>query len=371
MRIGIDCRLGGSRHAGIGRYIENLILRLPLLDPAMTWVYFYYDDEQQKYWSAALAKAHNVEWVKTPVRHYSISEQLTMPGFFSRAKLDLLHIPHFNIPLFYPGRLIITIHDLLWHEYYGTQVTTLPQWQYWFKYVAYRWVTRMAILRAERVLVPAETIKQTVAKYFPRQLKKVVVTTEGASPTLVVSQARQSIARKTAKKHQLLYVGSLYPHKNLAVVIKALKELPTYQLVVVGARTVFQDQTKALVAAEGVSDQVTFAGFMPDEVLSQLFQTSLALVQPSLSEGFGLTGLEAMAAGIPLIASDIPIFREIYQTGAIFFDPHQPEDFIRAVRTVETTQLSSLIKTGQRIAAQYSWDAMAKETLRAYQEVAS
>src|SRR5690606_36980147 len=132
MRIGIDCRLGGSRHAGIGRYIENLLLRLPSLDSETTWVYFYHDEGQKQAWLSRLATVTNVEWVKAPVRHYTLSEQVKMPRYFSAANLDLLHVPHFNIPVLYPGRLVITIHDLLWHEYYGTQVTTLPSWQYWF-----------------------------------------------------------------------------------------------------------------------------------------------------------------------------------------------------------------------------------------------
>lgn len=367
MRIGIDCRLGGSRHAGIGRYIENLIIRLPQLDPTITWVVFYHDREQKKVWRQQLGAVQNVEWVLAPIRHYTIAEQLRMPSLYRSARLDVLHVPHFNIALLYTGTTVITIHDLLWHEYYGTQVTTLPQWQYWIKYAVYRWVTAAAVARAEKILVPAETIKQTLISYFPKAAAKIIVTKEGGSAAFVAGAGTQSNPKKQPKK-QLVYIGSLYPHKNMVTVINALADLPEYKLIIVGARSIFQDQTRAQVAEAGVEGQVEFAGFVPDEQLAQLLQESQALVQPSLSEGFGLTGIEAMTAGVSVIASDIPIFHEIYQDGALFFDPRDSASFVRAVRQLEKEPRSKTQQLGQAVAKQYSWDTMAEQTLQAYRQ---
>lgn len=365
IRIGIDCRLGGPRHAGIGRYIENLILRLPLLAPTITWVFFYHDHEQKEAWTAQL-RAKNVEWVWADTSHYTLTEQWQLPDLLNKAQLTILHVPHFNIPLAYRGTLIVTIHDLLWHEYRGPSVTTLPRWQYWLKYAAYRWVTSQAVKRAAAILVPAETIRDTLDRYYPHNLTKIFVTKEGVSYDFKPMKMGKM---KQSPKKRLVYVGSLYPHKNLEVVFKALMQLPEYELAVVGARTVFQQQMREAVALYGVESQVSFLGYVPDTELTDLLHDSTALIQPSLSEGFGLTGVEAMAAGVPVLASDIPIFREVYQDAALYFDPRSPEAVAEAVAQLEKVDTPQLQQNLRRVAAQYSWDTMAEETLAVYNRV--
>ncbi|PIR62307.1 MAG: hypothetical protein COU65_04145, partial [Candidatus Pacebacteria bacterium CG10_big_fil_rev_8_21_14_0_10_42_12] len=133
-RIGIDCRLSGVRNAGIGRYVSNLVHELlPLSKSEVTLVLFFYDEVQQ---AEVLGRdvPENCEVVLAPVQHYSFSEQLRLPTIFRKAKIDLLHVPHFNVPLFYQGKYVVTIHDLLWHERKGRAVTTLAPTVYWLKY---------------------------------------------------------------------------------------------------------------------------------------------------------------------------------------------------------------------------------------------
>lgn len=369
MRIGIDCRLSGPRHAGIGRYIENLISRLPKVAPDITWVYFVADKAQ----AVAVASLPNVEVIHTPIRHYSLAEQRDMPGFYYNAKLDLLHVPHFNIALQYTQPFVITIHDLLWHEYRGTQVTTLTPWKYWFKYLAYRVVATQAVKRAKAILVPAQTIKTTLAKYYPSTSNKIVITPEGVAGDFVTTKkaSKQTLADRyhlPSTKTWLIYVGSLYPHKNVSQVLKALKDLPEHHLLLVGARNIFQDESRALAKELGVTSQVSFLGYVPDDDLAVLLQECAFLLQPSLSEGFGLTGVEAMAAGVPVLASDIPIFKEIYGEAAIYFDPHSASSLVKAITTLTSTTRQDLVKKGRAQAGRYSWDTMAEQTLTTYRE---
>lgn len=367
-KIGIDCRLSGNTHAGIGRYIEELILRLPALEPQKEWVFFFAEQKQvSEYLKKTNSRFKNIKLVIAPIKHYSLAEQWRLPMIFAKEKLDLLHVPHFNVPLFYRGRLVVTIHDLLWHEFVGLQVTTLKPHIYFLKYLAYRLTTRIAVSKANVILVPAQTIKAVVAKYYPWAKAKIKVTTEGFSQEFAPKAPKKLAARPVSKL--LIYVGSLYPHKNIEVVLKALPNLPDYQLQIVGARNVFQDQARALVKKYQVEDQVTFAGYLEDQKLKTLMDQALALVQPSLSEGFGLTGVEAMAAGLPVLASDIPIFKEIYQDGAIFFDPSQAHDFVQAVEQLEKTNRTQLAKKGQQVVSQYSWEEMADQTLAVYNSI--
>lgn len=363
MRIGIDCRLSGSKHAGIGRYIEHLALELPRLAPEVEWIFFYSESGQL----SSVEQYTNVKLVHVPIRHYTLAEQWHLPPIVHQAHLDLLHIPHFNVPLRLSCPLVITIHDLLWHEFRGLDVTTLPAWQYWIKYLGYRLVTARAVRKALKILVPAETIKNTVTQYYPQAHAKIVVTKEGAD-----RQFLQKNKAVNSGNRILVYLGSLYPHKNVAVILRALRKLDDYQLIIIGARSAFQNQVKMYGEKLGVSQRVIFAGYVADKEVATLLQTATALVQPSLSEGFGLTGVEAMAAKVPVIASDIPIFREIYQDSAAFFDPHDEQSLVQQVNLIAKPQRRlELIKKGEILARQYSWKKMAAETLAVYQQALS
>ena len=367
-KIGIDCRLSGDTHAGIGRYVEELILRLPKLTKdtprgtSKKLILFFYSKKQSEKFLQKLnfQSNNNLKIVIAPIKHYSLNEQIKLPQIFSKEKLDILHVPHFNVPIFYKGKIIVTIHDLLWHEFKGLAVTTLKPHIYYLKYLAYRFITKMAIKKANKIIVPAKTIKETVIKYFPWAKDKIIITKEGHSDKF------KFINHNKKPNKTFLYVGSLYPHKNITVILKALKSLPTYDLEIIGSRNVFQDQIREEVTKLGISKQVNFLGYLSDEQLNKRMSKSFALVQPSLSEGFGLTGIEAMSAGIPVIASNIPIFKEIYQDGAIFFDPKYPTDFVKATNILEKLDRKEIIQKGKLVSSQYSWDKMAKETFQLY-----
>jgi len=353
MKIGIDCRLSGITHAGIGRYIENLISRLPQEAPDIEWVYFYRTQDQ-------VLKNLAVKYVKAPIGHYTLQEQTQLVSIYNQEKLDLLHVPHFNVPVMYSGKFIVTIHDLLWHEQRGSRVTTLKPWEYWGKYLGYKLVAAAAINKSIKILVPTQTIKQTLSKYYPAVKNKIVVTYEGVDEKLL------KFKDKKIKKEEksLIYVGSLYPHKNVTLVLKALSELPDWKLTIVGSRNVFQDQVKAETKKLGVEKQVKFTGYLNDEKLAQKIKAATALVQPSLSEGFGLTGIEAMALGTPVLASDIPVFKEIYQDATTYFDPKSVISFTQSLSKLKTNS-----KKMNQIVKKYSWDEMTKKTIKTYRMI--
>ncbi len=369
--IGIDCRLAGGKHGGIGRYIQNLVIELLALYPKMRWTLFFFDVAQAEEVLSSIKQEgrSNIKIVFVPVQHYTFAEQFKLPKVFAAEKLDLLHVPHFNIPLFYNGKIVVTIHDLLWHEFKGPAVTTLPMWKYALKYLFYIYVVGEATRKAARIFVPAETIKKTVEKYYPRTKQKIVVTKEGV-PTEWTKLLQKS-TRTPEKKKQFVYVGSLYPHKNVRLVIDALPELPEFSLVLVGTRNVFQKEIEEYVAKKNLSQRVEFKGYLTDRELVTLLEKSFALVQPSFSEGFGLTGMEAMTINVPVLASQIPIFQEIYRDAAIFFDPKRVDSFVKAVQKLETMDREKLSKKGQKVVGQYSWNRMAKDTAEHYWMVLS
>jgi glycosyltransferase involved in cell wall biosynthesis len=366
-RIGFDARLAGQKHAGIGRYSEELLRALVQESGNHTlWIVFTYDKDQLPW----LEKYSNIQRRVVPVRHYTIREQLVLPRIFSDAKLDLLHVPHFNVPILYRGKFVVTIHDLLWHRRRDAGATTLSPWVYRIKFHGYKFVSEQAIQRAEKIFVPTQTVAKEVQEILPH-VSSLAVTSEGLSESFlsISPPSKKSSPQKNSPPY-CVYTGSLYPHKNVEVIFEALKSLPQMKVKLVSSRGVFTDDTLARAQALGVAKQVEWLGYQTDEELIELYQNAVALIQPSFSEGFGLTGLEAMAAGCSVIASDIPVFHEVYKNFASYFDPHISSQ----LRSLLQEKLSAAkdythLQKAQKYAQGFTWESVAKSVWNGYQAV--
>ncbi len=172
-----------------------------------------------------------------------------------------------------------------------------------------------------------------------------------------------------------LYVGNAYPHKNLERLIEAFGKLqaPSFntQLILVGQEDYFYKRLKNKVKEMGFEEKIIFWGPATREELNNLYKNAMALVFPSLMEGFGLPGLEAMANGCPVVCSDIPVFHEIYGEAALYFDPNNIDD-IREKITIclnDSNQLSKIIEEGREQLNKYSWEKLSRETLKIYESV--
>ncbi|MEK7550182.1 MAG: glycosyltransferase family 1 protein [Patescibacteria group bacterium] len=162
-----------------------------------------------------------------------------------------------------------------------------------------------------------------------------------------------------------LYVGSAYPHKNLDRLISAINLLKV-NLCIASSRDVF---TKRLEVNK--NKYVKLLGFVPDNKLKSLYKNSIAFVFPSLSEGFGLPGIEAMKAGTLVLCSDIPVFREVYKNAAIYFNPLDSNSIIKVLKmalNLSEFERKSKITYAQKFVKRYSWHKMVKETLNVYEK---
>lgn len=372
MKIGIDVRLWGVKHAGIGRYTEELVKSLQEVDKGINngneYILFCrrFDIDEiptRKGWRKVVAD----------IPHYTLREQIFLPGVFKKEKLDLLHAPHFNVPIFYDGKFIVTIHDILWHEVRGTDVTTLSAPLYLIKYLGYRFVMKNTVSRAKKIITPSNFVKNNLTNRFKIPEKKVAVTYEGSPSFFDISIYRKEkiLEKYNIKKPYLLYVGSLYPHKNVESVVLALKLVKKdVNLVIVSSRNVFAERFIGFVKKEGAEELVKFLGYVPDEELAVLYKNAEAFIYPTLSEGFGLPGLEAMVAGTPVLASDIPVLKEVYGDAALYFNPRSTDDIAHKIQQVlEGLTRSLLVKAGEKRIKQFSWRKMAKQTLSVYEEV--
>ncbi|MEK7091007.1 MAG: glycosyltransferase family 1 protein [Patescibacteria group bacterium] len=159
----------------------------------------------------------------------------------------------------------------------------------------------------------------------------------------------------------VVYTGNLYPHKNIPVLIRAV-ELAKIDLAIVCARSIFEKRLP-------ISSRVQYLGRLTDEQLVDLYHGALAFVFPSLIEGFGLPGLEAMAAGLPVIAARASCLPEVYGDAALFFDPHDPVDLADKIKAllIDSKLRQKMINLGKSQVKKYSWATMAAQTWQIYQ----
>lgn len=369
MKIGIDARFVGPQGTGLGKYTEKLITNLLKVDKKNEYRIFL----RKQNWDY-LKLTRNFKKVLADTPWYSLKEQILLPKVISSQNLDLLHVPHFNAPIFYKRKFIVTIHDLIHHHFSETSATTKNPLTFKVKRLAYKAVISNAIKRSKKILAPSRFVKNEILKYFKVPESKIVVTYEAAEEEYFTKPTTNYPPPTT---QYLLYVGNAYPHKNLNRLLDAFKILNTKykihdtKLILVCPRNVFSRKLKEEVAKRDLDQTVELKGYLSAGQLSKLFTKSSAYVFPSLSEGFGIPGLNAMASHIPVVSSNIPVLKEVYGEAALYFDPTKPEDIASKIKTILTNSQvrSDLVLKGENQVKKYSWQKMAEETLRVYEEI--
>lgn len=383
MRIGIDARFYGSLGKGLGRYTEKLIEHLEGIDQEHEYVVFLRRENFSEY----TPKNHNFRKEIAQYAWYGFSEQTLFVLKLYRGQFNLVHFPHFNVPLFYRRKFMVTIHDLILVHYPTLHNTTRFSYLYWFKFFMYRIVIASAIRRAEHIVAVSQFTKNDIVSHYPCARGKISVTYEAADAYcrlllpkdeerlffrlgLLGKRSEDSeISYRDIIQPYFLYVGNAYPHKNLPVLFGVARAFPEHTLVLVGREDFFYTRLKEEAARLGIRN-ILFAGFLTDQELSSLYRLARIYLFPSLYEGFGLPPLEAMACGVPVVASLRGSLPEILGDAAWYFDPASEEALLAAVRRVETdTRLrDSLRERGYRQVARYHFHDMAALTQSLYQE---
>ena len=376
MKILIDARMYGLEHSGIGRYLINLIEELIKLGNKEQFVVLL-----RKKYSDQLNLPSNWKKVLADFRHYTFEEQFKLPRIIKKENPDLVHFPHINFPILYQGTHIITVHDLTMQRQ-GADATTLSLPIYYFKRFPFLLAARIVIKTAVAIITPSNTVKNDVSEYYNIDKNKIFVTYEGVDFGKLESYFRgdpkgllELWDLQTAK--YFLYVGNAYSHKNLEVVVKAIKKLNeekglNIKFAIAGSKDVFKERLQNLIGQENAQKYVKILGYVSDEELSVLYKNSAAFVYSSLSEGFGLQGLEAIASGSLVLASDIPVFKEIYEDNVLYFNPKEVNSLVEAMKKVmkiSREEKTRILTRTKDFIKKYSWQKMAKETLEVYQKI--
>ena len=285
MRILIDARLYGLENAGLGRYVMNLVRHLSELDPKNEYVILL-----RKNYFNRLKLPERWTAVKSDFRHYGVLEQILLPLIIMKHKPDVVHFPHFNIPLLCPKPFVVTIHDILMHKQKGLDATTLPAFLYYFKRLGYGVVFRRAVMASRVVIVPSNFVKKEIADYYKVAPEKIKVTYEGLDEAISLKGSVSNVLKNyKVEMPYFIYSGNAYPHKNLKRLIEATLELNQMakeksSLLIISARNVFTKRLTELVKKMRVGSLVKLLGFVSDHDLAVLYNKSEAFVFPSISE---------------------------------------------------------------------------------------
>lgn len=366
-RIALDARLAYyRRESGIGQYIVHLARLLPCLDPAREYAILHSRKDR-----VDLAGAPNCRRLSLWTPCHNRFEQWTLPIELLRTRPGLLHSPDFIPPFRGRFRRVITVHDLTFLHY--PQFLTSESRRYYNDQIA------RACEVADHILADSYATKSDLINLLRVPPDKVTVVwlapderfRPQAGPTV-----RTQLDRLGVPAPYLLFVGTFEPRKNVAGLLSAYdvlrggeKDMPS--LVLAGRRGWLFDETLAQVNRLGLRDHIVLLDTPSDDDLVALYSGAIALVLPSHYEGFGLTVLEAMACGAPVVISDRGSLPEIAGDAALVVDPDDVDALAETMRRVvgDADVRARLRERGLARAAEFGWERCARETLAVYGRV--
>ena len=357
MRIAVDARELTGRPTGVGRYLAGILDAWATLPAAAVhdFVLCVPDSAPASLartgMSTLVAGGRGTWW-----------EQRALPELVRHAGADVLFAPGYTAPLLCRAPIVVTIHDVSFAAH--------PEWFTWREGLRRRMLTRLTARRAARVLTVSEFSKREIEGRLGIAANKIDVIYEGV-PDLAVSRA----SRNTAQT--VLYVGSLFNRRHIPELIEGFARLARkrsdVRLEIVGDnRTVPVVDIDALIDATGNGDRIARCAYLPDDQLAKLYGHARAFVFLSDYEGFGLTPLEALGAGIPIVVLDTPVAREVYGAAAMYVERPEPALIEAALERalLDDAERSRILSAAPDTLARYSWRTCAAQVLDVLQACA-
>ncbi|HYF96509.1 MAG TPA: glycosyltransferase family 1 protein [Patescibacteria group bacterium] len=358
--IVIDARV---RRASTGRYVDRLVENLQNMDVENRYTILVEPDDD---WQM---KNPNFKTVPCRFRQFSFNplDQIAFAWQIHRLKPDLVHFTMTQQPVFYLGNIVTTTHDLTMLHH--TRPSRFSPIVHRLGMVLYRFLIWWAHRKSKKIIVPSNFVARRLAKYHPFTKKKTKVIYEASDPPI----NGKPEAVKGVSKPFIFHVGAPYPHKNIDRLIQAFallkKDNPDLQLVLPGKmKDQFKRDFDSWINESLVKDSIVAPGFVSDHQLKWLYENAETYVLPSLSEGFGLPGLEAMAHGCPVASSNATCLPEIYGDAVEYFDPISTEEMANTIdKLINDQQLQEDLRAkGKKQLQKYSWRKMAEQTIDIY-----
>ena len=361
MRIAVDARELAGRPTGVGRYLSELLAAWTVDRDAARHEWRLYAHAAP---SSPIAMPH--VFTALPGTGGSAWEQWALARRLGVDRPDLLFAPGYTAPLTAACPVAVTIHDVSFAAH--------PEWFSAREGLRRRVLTRWSARRARIVLTDTAFSRDEIVRLLGTPLDRIRVVPLGL---------RRYATRSPATVHEpiVLFVGSVFARRHVDRLIAAFVQsvatrVPTSRLEIVGEnRTSPRQDLEAAIgnAPAALASRVSIRSYVDEATLASLYRRAAVFVFPSEYEGFGLTPLEALAAGVPIVVLDTPVAREVYGPAARYVSDLSPHgalaDAIVELLTNETARSSQLAQAGD-VLARYDWRQTAAATLRALEEAA-
>ncbi len=364
LNICIDMRPALSRPTGVGIYLLNLLNGLIELDTENQY-HLFSSSWKERFRDIAAAPNFHIHDHRWPVRLLTFSwNRLSFPTieFLLGRPVDIVHSP---TPLVIPSRnarSVITVHDL--HFFLHPEDASAEMRR------DFPVLLRQHCKKSDAIIAVSEYTRQQLIQHLEVPSSKVYSIPHGVDRYFldrVTDEEKQRVRSKFEIQYPyFLFVGTLEPRKNLSVLLNAFHGIPESQLVLAGPEGWGAENWRDLF-----TDRVIRTGYLSKGELRALYQGAVALVMPSIEEGFGLPLLEAMASGIPVVASRIPVFEQIGGSALLYFDKADVDELRSCLLQIQSDSELRRNNTeqGSEIARRFSWKTAARKTMEVYESL--
>jgi glycosyltransferase involved in cell wall biosynthesis len=375
MRVAIDLTALNVQASGIDRYHLGMVRSLARLERGAKFFLFINAEDRSRFAGAHRLPAHcHILPCSFRPRVFRIFfQQLLQPLLLYALRIDVLHSPTFIMPAWRGrARHVLTIHDMssfvLPHCHPPIRRGPL-----------YERVVSESIRRADMVTVPSSSVKTDILRFVngvrEKRIRVIACGIDDAFRPRDAAEVAPVLKRLDIPTPYVLYLGTLDPRKNLPMLLDAFAELVAggrpEHLVLVGAAGWSPNELLSHVDRQGLEARIHLAGYIDEADLPFVYAGAALFVYPSLLEGFGFPPLEAMATGVPVVASETSSLRENLAGAAMLVPVGDAKELEGAMRTLLTDEGARLraVEAGLKRSQAYRWDRFAAETFACYEEL--
>jgi glycosyltransferase involved in cell wall biosynthesis len=285
-------------------------------------------------------------------------DQIRAPRLARQAKADVHHFTGGTLPWRCPHPVVLTLHDLVWLR--GVNLGRPYVRGYFGRFQPY------LARRADAIVADTHAARNDIADGLHVNPARIVVAGAG------VDDEYFGLPRRPSNPRFVLAVGTVEERKDLVTAVRAIARLPQIGLIAVGALTAYAKQVVTTARDLGVAQRVELRGYVDDKSLLDLFATAAVLVFPSRYEGFGLPPLQALACGLPVVASRIPVTQEVLGDCVRYFSPGDDVEMARQIEAAlaDAEANAQLVICGRLRARQFKWADVAAKMVDVYHSVA-
>ena len=374
MRIGIEAqRIFRRKKHGMDIVIIELIKALQLIDRENNYFIFVREGEDP-----SISESENFKIIEVPGLTYADWEQIQLPKYAEKYKLDVLHTTSNTGPIRYRGKLITTLHDVIFLERNkGTQTQSTYQL---LGRLYRKWVVPRVMKHAAKILTVSHYEKKEIADKFQDKANDIEVVYNAFSSHFIEKHKEDAIQkirlRYKLPDQYIFFIGNTDPKKNMFRTIRGYRQyclqaenpLP---LVIADIDEKFLLKVLKDSKALTLRQRIYLTGYVHNHDLPKIYQGAELFLYPSIRESFGIPLLEAMASGIPVISSQVSAIPEIAGNAALLVNPFDEISIGKAIHQVTNDEIytKNLIKTASAHVQRYSWQNSAENLKTIYQSL--